>query len=85
MGATIKVRIAIAVDPQGRWYAYGSGTREKNYIENHDHLLETTDYDTIGPSEALFWLTAELPIPEVKEIAATAQPAPQPAQSGERS
>jgi hypothetical protein len=67
---TIKVRIAVAVDPQGRWYCYGSGDREKNYIENHDQLLETTTFDTIGPSESLYWLTAELPVPEPQEITA---------------
>lgn len=63
---TVNVRIPVAVDPQGRWYAYGHPS-----IKNHDELLETVDYDTIGPSEALYWVTAELTVPEPAEAAAS--------------
>lgn len=69
---TVKVRIAVAVDPKGRWCTHGNGELEAGllYPKNHDELLETIDLDQCGPSEALFWLTAELPIPEPVEVAA---------------
>jgi hypothetical protein len=68
MTKTVKVRIPVAVDPKGRWYAHGW----RNYTDqgpiNHDQLLEVTDFDTIGPNEALYWITAELPIPQIEEV-----------------
>ena len=71
----VRIRVAAAVDPQGRWYVYGCGTADgTNHIANHDQLLETSDYDIIGPSEALYWLTAELPVPEPQEVAAATLP-----------
>jgi hypothetical protein len=65
MARTVKVRIPVALDPQGRWYAYGTQEGPRN----HDELLEVTDIDSVGPNEALFWITAELPVPEVEEVA----------------
>lgn len=64
----IIIRVAVAVDPKGRWYAYGTNTGPNN----HDELLEVTDFDVVGPNEALFWVTAELAIPEVSEVAGEA-------------
>lgn len=69
---TVKVKIAVAVDPKGRWYAMGT----PEFPLNHDELLETVDIDQCGPNEALFWVTAELPIPEVQELAGEVQQAP---------
>lgn len=71
MTKTVKVRIAVAVDPQGRWYAQGSGELLTGllYPKNHDELLETVDVDQCGPNEALFWITAELPVPQIEEVA----------------
>jgi hypothetical protein len=70
MSKTIKIRIPVAVDPQGRWYAYGWNSGKHDGPRNHDELLEVTDMDQIGPNEALFWITAELPVPEAQEVAA---------------
>lgn len=68
---TVKVRIAVAVDPKGRWYGHGQGGENQlSFPMNHDELLETVDMEECGPNEALFWLTAELPVPEVTEVAA---------------
>lgn len=71
MTQTVKVKIAVAVDPKGRWYAYGSGDVASGHLfpTNHDELLETVDIDQCGPNEALFWVTAELPVPAIREIA----------------
>lgn len=75
MSETVRVRIPVAVDPKGRWYAYGSGNGEKLHVIDHDQLLEVVDHDTIGPNEALFWVVAELPIPGIQIIEGEAQPA----------
>jgi hypothetical protein len=64
MARTIRIRIPVAVDPQGRWYAYGYPG-----LKDHNELLETTDFDQIGPNEALYWVTAEVAIPEIVETA----------------
>lgn len=80
MSATVKVKIAVAVDPQGRWYAHGSGDAASGllYPQNHNELLETVDIDQCGPNEALFWVSAELPVPAIQEVAGEVQAEPQP-------
>lgn len=70
MPRTIKVRIPVAVDPKGRWYAYGTAT----YPNNHGELLEVTDFDVVGPNEALYWVTAELAVPEITDVAGEVEP-----------
>lgn len=71
MAKTVKIRIPIAIDHKGRWYAYGWSTGDATGPRNHDELLEVTDLDQVGPSETLYWITAELPVPEISEVAAT--------------
>lgn len=67
---TVKVRIAVAVDPKGRWYGMGSGGPSQiSFPMNHDEMLETVDMEQCGPSEKLYWVTAELLVPEVETIA----------------
>ena len=77
MPKTIKIKIPVAVDHLGRWYAYGWRTSTDQGPINHDQLLEVTDSDSIGPSEALYWITCELPMPQKEEFAATVTPANQ--------
>jgi len=64
MARMIKVRIPVAVDTQGHWYACGSTTGPNN----HDELLEVTDFDCVGPNEALYWVTAELAVPDISDV-----------------
>jgi hypothetical protein len=73
MAKTVKVRIPVAVDPQGRYHAYGWSTGDVSGPRNHDELLEVTDTDSIGPNEAWYWLTAELPVPESVEVEAAVE------------
>lgn len=74
MRRTVKVRIAVAVDPKGRWYAGGSGDGDEVlFPRNHDELLEVVDIDQCGPNESLFWVTANLLVPEVAEVEADVQ------------
>lgn len=74
MSRTVKIRIPVAIDPRGRWYAYGWSTGDNHGPRNHDELLEVTDSAQVGPSESLFWITAELPIPEIREVEAEIAP-----------
>ena len=67
---TVKVRIAVAVDAEGNWAAYGFvGASEKVAMAGVAQRLPW------GKAEASHWLTAELPVPEAQEIAATVEEA----------
>lgn len=62
--ATVKVRIAVAVDAKGNWNACGfSGARSD--AEKMDLCIETLDN-----GEARYWLEAELVIPEIPTVQA---------------
>lgn len=76
MAKTVKVRIPVAIDPKGRYYAHQWSTDASGLgVETMGHLLELTDYDTIGPGEVIHWLTAELPVPEPVEVQAEVETA----------
>ena len=63
-GKTVRVRIAVAVDPDGFWSANGwAGSNEKVHMERA--------CDTVGEGEARYWLEADLPIPEQQTFEAT--------------
>lgn len=54
---TIKVRIAVAIDPGGQWCARGcSYTNEKNNME--------TVVRRVDVGEKIYWLEVELPVPD---------------------
>lgn len=78
---TIKVRIPVAVDPQGRYYAYIIGGDESAGPDNLKDLLDCTDMSVIGPGEVLYWLTAELPVPTATEVSATVEEGPSPSET----
>lgn len=60
---TVKVRIAVAVDPKGAWNASGwSGATNKVAMD--------CAVDVVESGEARYWLEAELPIPEPQEVQA---------------
>ena len=63
MAKTVKVRIAVAVAPDGDWSS--GGWKNARGDEAMDCVLEG-----IPEGEARYWLTAELAVPEVAEIAA---------------
>lgn len=67
--ATVKVRIAVAVDADGDWNACGGSGMDDG--EAMDIAI-----DVVGNGEARYWLTAELPVPEPQEIEATVEPQP---------
>lgn len=54
---TVKVRIAVAVDPFGNWCAAGwNGTTEDKLRHNAS--------ENVDSGERIYWLTAELEVPE---------------------
>ena len=61
--ATVKVRIAVAVDPDGDWNSCG-------WKDGDDKDKMGMCCDTLGSGEARYWLEAELPIPEIAKIQA---------------
>lgn len=65
MSKTVKVRIAVAVDRLGNWNSCGWPATAKD----HEGDMMALSCETVEPGEARFWITAELPIPEVKEVA----------------
>lgn len=54
---TVKAHIAVAVDPDGNWCAYGATGNDPE----SDQLDARVGVP--GDGEAVFWVTAELPIP----------------------
>lgn len=57
MSKTVRVRIAVSVDPTGEWSAAGwSGLSDK---EAHGYTI-----DTLAPGERRYWIEADLEVPE---------------------
>ena len=61
---TVKVRIAVAVDPDGDWHACG-------WSGSSDETMMRTAVDTIAEGERRYWIEAELEVPDA--AAATVQ------------
>lgn len=66
--AKINVRIAVAVDPDGKWNAVGF-----NGSDDADKMMLATEVVSAG--EARYWLTATLDVPEAREIEANVEKA----------
>lgn len=66
---TVKVRIAVAVEPTGYWVASG----EKGSSGSMDVVV-----DCVKSGEARYWVTAELQVPEAKEVAGIVKSAQPP-------
>jgi hypothetical protein len=58
---TVKIRVAVSVDPGGDWSASGcKGMKDQDAIE--------FSRETIGDQERTYWLTAEVEVPETLEV-----------------
>jgi hypothetical protein len=66
--AKVKVRVAVAVDPQGDWAS--SGFSGQDEAEAHSYCT-----DHIQPGESRYWLEAEVDIPEPVTVQAEVTPA----------
>ena len=67
----LKVRIAVVVDPDGKWSASGwhianNGTKGK--IEKAERAMMDGVIDDVGMGEARYWVEAELPVPVEKTV-----------------
>jgi len=63
----VKVRIAVAVDPSGKWNA--CGWRKDNGDTAGEDAMDCT-VDMVGSGEARYWVEAELDVPEVSVVSA---------------
>lgn len=71
MSTTVKVRIAVAVDPDGDWNACG-------WSSATDKTARDLATETVGEGEAVYWLEAELPVPATQVVQATVTLEPTP-------
>lgn len=62
--ATVKVRIAVAVDKDGKWNSCGASGMED------DDMLGLAA-DCVETGERRYWITAELEMPSVDTVAAS--------------
>jgi hypothetical protein len=67
----VKIKVAVIVNEDGRWFAEGWDAKD-------DGLLWDVCAEALpeGKTERRFWLTAELPIPEVATLKAAVEEAP---------
>lgn len=63
---TVKVRIAVAVGSDGDWIASG-------WKDARDSLVMGAVIGDVGEDASRYWITAELPIPEVPTIAGSVE------------
>ena len=63
---TVKVRVALAIMPTGKWVAGGWSEGEE------DDIIQTC-LEYMSGEEQMVWLEAEVPIPEVPVIRAEVQ------------
>jgi hypothetical protein len=68
----VKVRIAVAVDADGKWAASGWGTQA--YSTTRDLPMEIA-IEGVEAGENRYWVEAELEIPETKTIQGEVQEA----------
>lgn len=61
---TVRIRVQVAVDAQGRWYAYGYHNATQDDAQSV--IYDMADSDDI----AWRWLTAEIEVPQGQEVAA---------------
>ena len=55
-GKTVEVRVAVGVEPTGKWNAFGwAGGTDADKME--------LAVEPLDPGEARYWLTATLPVP----------------------
>lgn len=70
--AKVKVKIAVAVDTAGNWYACGQSGKS-TYVNEASMDKSIKNLPSTFLEFACYWVTAELDIPEIetKEVVAT--------------
>jgi hypothetical protein len=62
---TVKVRVAVAVDPDGAWNASGWGNADGPVDAQ---MAMEIACESVGTGENRFWLEVEVPIPETRSV-----------------
>ena len=62
-GKTVRVKVAVGVEPTGKWNAFG-------WSHGTDAEKMELAVEPLDPGEARFWLTATLPVPQEVEVVA---------------
>lgn len=62
MTKTVKCRIALAVDPTGKWTAGGGSDDNGQFVDGFDYVL-----DGLELGEARYYVTVEVPVPNDPE------------------
>lgn len=66
---TVKVRIPVVVRADGSYYSHGWRSKNGQFgPKTHELLMH--GISELGPNDSFHWLTAELPIPEPREVQA---------------
>lgn len=65
---TVRVRIAVAVDPEGRWNACGWNRDDGSVAPDKDKMEAAREM--VDEGEARYWLEADLPIPTESTVEA---------------
>lgn len=66
---TVRVRIAVVVDPSGKWNAVGySKDGDLNNVLGDDDMDFAIEGLGDGSGESRFWITATLPVPEAATV-----------------
>ena len=74
MPKTVTVRIAAIVTADGRWSAQGSHNdkpSDPDWSPDWAWLDEMCDYENATVCPQRVWITAELPVPEMRDVKAT--------------
>lgn len=57
---TLKVKIALEIDPEGNWHAYG--------YPNAESWMEAMDSFDFLDNSVRYWIEAEVPVPDAEPV-----------------
>lgn len=66
-GPTVRVRIAVAVDSQGKWSAFG------HHASSADGMVDTAREDLDDGKAAIVWIEANCPLPTEQTVVGEVQ------------
>lgn len=64
---SVRVRVAVCVSADGGWAAQGHCIFNNRPSVGHEEIIEAG----VDEGDALYWLTADLPLPTIPEVAAS--------------
>jgi hypothetical protein len=70
---TVRVRICVVVDDEGRWCSAGWTTDQEPPCDDKDLIAYAMESDITGANDRIYFLEADLPLPEFQTIEATVE------------